>query len=737
MALGALLLTYAVGVTACGNDEGPPRTTGINPTGGVGTGGMHSAGGGPATGACEGNEIQTCKVQIDANNCFVGEQQCQDGTWGPCVDPDTLDTAALTTQTNCPSNECNPFCQKYDEPTNWTGTGSASPPGGTIFGLPSAWQDAGQTQPCSDASDCQFDTYCNTSTNQCVPFAAGEFHATGAPDLTSPVSCTAGEVYVCNRGDAVATAPIEVAILDASPNHLSNADCTDPMGTVADTCVHASDIAPGDCALVTGCSWSGTQTIYVNPPDPPGTDSVPALAEAALAPNGCANNWSVYHNTSQCNCAAATTSSALTPVTMYLFLDDSGSMDDNPPSPDLWSSATSALTTFVQDASANNIKFAMRTYKVPDASCINSCSAVGCANPALTAAPDGAPKLLSDAAYTANLVSFIGAQTSSGGTPHSATIQGMADWGTTWKAANPSETVALVYITDGQNGNCGFNVGDDPVPVAAPAGTANAQGVLFFTVALPNANLSLMNEVANQGGTGSAIDLTMSSNVNADVTAALTAIQQSLLSCDLAIPNAGQVDLSTLNMEYLQNGSTSIAMTEVANAAACGGATPPYEYYISAADTVTMCAPACTALRADTTGEVNFLGGCIGAFTSFQTQEMYAGDCSGYPSAGPTWEFLTYDTDTPGDSEVIFEVRTGNTAAEAMASSWIEVARTTNAAPDATFGGGTQIDLEALLGPLAQQEFLELQATVNPTSDQKASPTVHEVELQLSCLSNE
>jgi hypothetical protein len=82
-------------------------------------------------------------------------------------------------------------------------------------------------------------------------------------------------------------------------------------------------------------------------------------------------------------------------------------------------------------------------------------------------------------------------------------------------------------------------------------------------------------------------------------------------------------------------------------------------------------------------------------------------------------------------------VRTGNTAAEAMASAWIEVARTTVTAPDATFGGGTQIDLKAVLGPLGQQEFLELQVTINPTSDQKATPTLHTFEVQFSCLNNE
>ena len=733
-AIVSLFAATAIGMAACGTEE-RPRTTGIIANGG-GTTSNNGGGGGVQTGDCEGDEIQECKVWIDANNCFVGEQQCQDGEWGPCVDPESLDTAALTGQTNCPANDCNPFCQRYNEPPGWIADGTAAPPGGSINGLPSSWQAAGQNEPCTDASDCQFDTYCDAS-GDCLPFQRDEFHATGAPDLTSPVACTPGEVYVCNRGDVVATAPIEVAILDASSTHLSGANCTDPGGTVHDTCVYTNDIAPGECALVTGCTWTGTKTIYVNPPDPPGTDGTPPLAEAALAPNGCANNWSMFHNVSQCNCSNTQTSSALNPVTMYLFLDDSGSMDDTPPTPDLWSSATAAVSTFVQDPSADNIRFAMRTYNDPDPTCRSGCSVSACTQPALTAAPDNAPEFLSNAAYEANLVTFIGNQFAGGGTPHTPTIQGMADWGMTRKAAFPTETVALVYITDGQDGDCGFSVGDPPGPVAAPAGTANAQGVLFYTVALPNANLSLMNEVALQGGTGAAIDLTMSTNVNADLTNALTAIQQSLLSCDIPIPNAGQVDPTAMTLEYLQNGVTSNAMVEVAGAGSCAATAPPYEWYLSAPATVTMCPETCNAVRADVNGVVNFLGGCVGAFTTSQFEEMYDGDCSAFPASGPVWEFLTYDTDTPGNSEVIFELRTGNTPAEAMSASYIEVARTSNAAPDASFGAGTQVDLAAALGPLNQQRYVQARITINPTSNQKESPTLHDYELQFSCLSNE
>jgi hypothetical protein len=81
---GAWLVAVALAVVCCG-EEAPP-TGGIHPTGG-GPGGHGDAGaGGVAIGGCEGDEIRECKVQIDANNCFIGEQQCQDGDWSECLD---------------------------------------------------------------------------------------------------------------------------------------------------------------------------------------------------------------------------------------------------------------------------------------------------------------------------------------------------------------------------------------------------------------------------------------------------------------------------------------------------------------------------------------------------------------------------------------------------------------------------------------------------------------------------
>ncbi len=42
-------------------------------------------------GACEEGEVRGCKIQINENNCFVGEQVCEDGSWSDCLEPGDID----------------------------------------------------------------------------------------------------------------------------------------------------------------------------------------------------------------------------------------------------------------------------------------------------------------------------------------------------------------------------------------------------------------------------------------------------------------------------------------------------------------------------------------------------------------------------------------------------------------------------------------------------------------------
>ncbi len=36
---------------------------------------------------CAPGDIRSCKVMINEDNCFVGEQRCEHGYWSDCLDP--------------------------------------------------------------------------------------------------------------------------------------------------------------------------------------------------------------------------------------------------------------------------------------------------------------------------------------------------------------------------------------------------------------------------------------------------------------------------------------------------------------------------------------------------------------------------------------------------------------------------------------------------------------------------
>lgn len=723
----AVLAAYAIGVGACGTEETPRRGSGISPTT-SGSGGSH-AGGGPSTGACEGDEIQSCKVQIDENNCFVGEQQCAQGEWGPCVDPEKLDTAALGPISDCPNNPCNPWCQQFGGETPAApieAAGSAAPAGGTIAGLPSSWQSAGITEPCAGPADCQYDTHCVAGS--CVPWPYPDWDATNmAVDLTAPVQCDSTYVTVCNRG-AVAVpngTDVLVGVFDASAGDFGT--CA-PTSTLHSSCTWSNGIAPGQCVNVTGCDVSGTKNVYVNYDDPVGT---------AVAESSCANNWSVRHAASGCSCTNVSSSGSLQQVNIYFLLDNSGSMGGPTQScyqsycTDSWDGVVPPIHSFIDSAGAAPLRLAFRVFDQPNSNCDHSsCSASACEQPLY------GPEFLSVATHRQDIHDWLNLPYSSqltARTPHGPALRGartrIQEWNTT---TFPGERNVLVYISDGQGDSCGYSNPQNEV-----------SGIEAYAIAMPGSDINLLNSIASVGGTGSAYDLRSYTGaaLATQLTNTLTAIQAATASCTVTVDNAGQVDFNNLSISWTPTVGTMVTLAEVMDAAACD-MTPPadvMEYYLTPAGSPTdveLCSPACTTVQGDVTGTLQILGQCIGGYTS-QTYgpEAYEASCASIGSGHPRWDFLLYDTTQVGDSSIEFQMRTGNTAAEAATGAWTTVATATLAEPDRL--GGNPVDIEAVLGPLAQQAFLEVQFVINPTLNGSATPQLLDWSLQYTCADSE
>lgn len=676
------------------------------------------------TGSCTDGERQGCQIDIDDHNCFVGESECVGGEWGPCEEGAL--PLAIGPQAACTTNPCNPQCETFDEvpmPGISLTLPPGPPPGGSVNGLPAAWQDAGLQDdnhigtPCDGPEDCNYDHFCDIPSGNCMPWPGLDFDMTGPAlaDLTMPIVCN-GSAYVCNRGDVQAPIGVEVNVFTADVNDIGK--CTGITGAPLGECTVPSTIDPGQCVPAPGCDpfLSGLVTLHVN-----GADQAPP---APIAEISCENNWSVYNNGGVCSCSAQSVAQGLTPVSMYLFLDSSGSMSSG----GLWLPAKSALTTFVQDPAADNLQVALRTYDDPPPG--NGCDTTDC-DVGACSTPFYPADFLSNATHEANLVSFLSTAVSNGGTPHSAAVDGATTWGVARAIANPGETVAIVYITDGVFSGC---IEDEPTVAGYAAAAFLAQGVLTYTVALPGSDTSLLAAIATAGST-TMIDLTASADIDADLTAALVGIQQSLLTCDLAIPNAGQVDPLLISYEYLPAGiPPAVTLNNVGDVSGCTTGTD--EFYLD--DPVnptiaTLCPDTCSPIQADSSAILNFIGGCVGQTYGQEVFNYeYSPDCSGYPNTQPQWDFFAYNTTIPGNSRVEFEVRVAETQAGLAAAMWIPIA-TANTGNEIV-SLAMPIDLFTLLGPaLAYSPWLELQVTLTPTSDGLQTPIVNDWDFQLTC----
>jgi len=732
-AIVTMLAASLTWTAACGVSDGNPTS----PSGPTGSG---ASGAGTPTGtvgSCESGEVQDCKVEIDANNCFVGVQQCdEDGTWGPCVEGN--DTLSIGGSGGCPSNPCNTGCAQYKEdPPDITGTPAPAPPlsTGSIFGLPTnianaCLDDNAHTcgGNCTTPGYCQFDTHC-VGNDTCTAWGANESETPGAgqPNLTVGVACDPSRVPVCNRGDTAGGMGAQISVWTVDEDICGGtAGCAAAVSTgiastgatMIDTCGPLpADLAPGECVEVDCSGTSYSSAMYnVNGCDEFGCPVTESDGE---------DNWGYYDDTLPCACSSTSTQSQLQNVTMYMMLDNSLSMSG------IWTQAKTSVVTFIQDPGSDAINFAFRMFgDDPAAGCNNTtCDPAAC-----EVVKFSGPDFLSNATYETNLVNYINPAGLLGMTPHKAVLPGMANWGSNWAQANPTDLTVLVYITDGgTQGECsGGYDGTNAATTAAPIGAANTNdGVLTYAVALPGADLTLINEIAAQGGTGAALDLTGSSNVGADLTNALQAIQGSLFSCDLPIPNASTVDPNQVQVVYLPTAGGTVALGEVANAGGCTGGN---EFYF-APDAVnptdiTMCPTLCNTVRNDTGSSVEFVGGCSAQYSGSTVVETYANSCGA--GEAPTWDFLSYDTTIPTGTTVTWEVSTSNVdEATAAMGPWTPVGTSTDVNPDVL--PSSPIDLAAALGPASQSLYLALRITLSPNANNTASPTVHDWNIQLTC----
>lgn len=296
-------------------------------------------------------------------------------------------------------------------------------------------------------------------------------------------------------------------------------------------------------------------------------------------------------------CAATSISAELTPVTMMIVFDRSGSMEDG----DKWGAATAALTSFVQNPEAAGLGVGLKFF--PKDGCDDEiCDIDACATPDVEPAPllaDGAPT----DAHEAVLVQTIDAEFPDGGTPMAAALLGSHEWAQDYRAANPAAKVAIVLVTDGEPNGCGEV--DDVVSVAS---LGAAQSVPTYAVGLLGSAESTIDAIASAGGTTTGFFIG-GANTEADLLAALLAIQGQQIACELTIPEGDDVDPTKVNVTFTPDGGAEQTIPQVDGAGSCGAAGGWYYDDPSAPTKIILCDATCEDIQGQS-GELGLVLGC-------------------------------------------------------------------------------------------------------------------------------
>ena len=300
-------------------------------------------------------------------------------------------------------------------------------------------------------------------------------------------------------------------------------------------------------------------------------------------------------------CAQASEEATLVPVNMFIAVDKSGSMDDD----NKWSNAEAAFVAFFQDPAADSLRVALRFW--PDSGCDDdSCSTDTCSQPQVDIGP------LSDPAHEQALISAFGSKSPDGLTPMSAALAGACKWAKEYQTAKEgTEKVVVVLVTDGEPTACEEDINS----IAAYASEAYASAeVLTFAVGLQGSNESQMDVIAQAGNTQQGFFIG-NGNAQADLLAALKAIQQTTVACSFAMPESpdpnAALDPEQVNVTYAgSGGGDAQVIKQVGSQAECGA--DGGWYYDDPTDPaiIELCESTCDAVQADDGAKIQIVLGC-------------------------------------------------------------------------------------------------------------------------------
>ncbi len=567
------------------------------------------------------------------------------------------------------------------------------------------------------------------SQGKCTPWLPGQTDTScDGIDLAVGVPCD-NTIPVCNHGTKDAPAGIKLVHFPANSQQFPN--CNPSLShPQMKTCTTKQAIPAGQCISVTDCAGlTGNREIMVNP------QSISGYVTEC----NCRDNWSLYSGGS-CGapaCSGSTSVASFRPVKLFIMFDKSGSMSTGLSGGGTrWSATSAALSTFFKDPGSAGLGVAFRFFPddKPSSGCNdNKCSAAACSDPlvelgVLTSA--GSPSDTQEKL----LLNAVSSTSPGGWTPTFPALDGALDWATSNQMTDPSSIYAVVLVTDGQPSKCNTDWKD--IRQLATDAYEN-YGVRTYAIGIQGSNISDLDLLAKAGGTGSAFVATASNaaQMQADLVDALQSIAGQNVSCTFALPTGTTIDSNNVSVVYTPGtGGATQTLPKVQGSSSCGSGwyfddnTTPKE--------ITLCPTTCSAVQADKGALVETQLGCPSTYGTSQTSQIYEASCAA--GSAPQWNFLTYNTTTPADSSVEFRARAANTKA-GLSSAPAQLVATARLSPTdlqrCTESGpkGCPINLFKLLGASARLPFLQLDLTVNPTSDKLHTATANDWKVTYSC----
>jgi len=297
-------------------------------------------------------------------------------------------------------------------------------------------------------------------------------------------------------------------------------------------------------------------------------------------------------------CADLTLTPQAIPVSMFITVDKSGSMDSN----NKWNNAKSAFIDFFTSPDADDLNVALRFW--PDGGCDTSCNVGPCSQPQV---PLGA---LSDPAHEQALIDAFNSKSPGGLTPMEAALAGAEQFALDWQAqAEAGGRIVVILLTDGIPTACNENIG----VISSYAADAYQQAeILTFAVGLQGSNESQMNTIAQAGNTGQGYFIG-NGNTQQDLLQALIDIQKVAVSCSFAMPESPDpntpIDPQQVNVD-LEAGGMASTVPQVAGASDCG---PEGGWFYDDPDDpaiIELCPSTCDEANADPDNAISVTIGC-------------------------------------------------------------------------------------------------------------------------------